>query len=106
MLRTVTLTKRGLNQQQSTGTNYTLYQVRQKKQYYGGQNIDGNMTSSDYCIWQIPRVELDRVGVKDLNIVDRITDNATGEIWQPESDDIIVSQLFENVINVPSKRLK
>lgn len=106
MLRTVVLNKRGINQQQSTGQNLTLYQCRQKKQYYGGQNLNGDMTSNDYCIWQIPRTELDRVGVENINIVDQITDVQTGEVWQPESDDIIVNQLFTNVINVPSKRRK
>ena len=105
MLRTVTLTKRGNNQQQSTGVNHKLYGVRQKKQYYGGQNLNGDLTSNDYCIWQIPRTELDRVGVENINIVDRITDDATGEIWQPESDDIIVNQLFTNILNCPSKRI-
>ena len=106
MLRTITLNKRGTNQQQSTGASHVLYKCRQKKQFYGGQNLNGDMTSNDYCIWQIPRTELDRVGVTNINIVDQITDNATGQIWQPESDDIIVNQLFTNVINVPSKRRK
>ena len=105
MLRTVVLNKRGLNQQQSTGTNYTLYGIRQKRIYYGGQNVAGDMTTVDYCIWQIPRTELDRVGVQNLNIVDRITDVATNTVWQPESDDVLVNQLYENYINVPTKRL-
>lgn len=105
MLRTVIIMKRGINRQQSTATNYQIFQVRQKKIYYGGQNINGDMTSNDYCIWQIPRTELDRVGIENLNIIDRITDVVTGEIWQSESDDVLISQLFTNYVNCPSKRI-
>jgi len=105
MLRTIVINKRGTEQNQGTGTNLTLYNCRRKKIYYGGQNIRGQMTSNDYTVWQIPRVELDRVGIVNLNIVDTITDQASGEVWQPESDDVLIRQLFDNFVNVPCKRI-
>ena len=105
MLRTIVINKRGTEQNQGTGTNLTLFNCRRKKIYYGGQNIRGQMTSNDYTIWQIPRIELDRVGIINLNIIDTITDQASGEVWQPESGDVLIRQLFDNFLNCPCKRI-
>ena len=104
-LRTVVLHKRGRGQQQGTGTNYTLYMVRQKRFFYGGQNIEDAMSTNNYCEWMIPREELDRVGIDDINILDTITDVATGEIWQIESGNVIEVKLWRNYIDVPTKRI-
>ena len=104
-LRTIILHKRGRGSAQSTGTNYILFMVRQKRIHYGGQNVDGNMNTNDYCEWMIAREELDRVGVDDINIIDTITDVKTGEIWQPESSDILENKLWRNYLNIPTKRI-
>lgn len=104
MLQTITLRKRGLGQNQSTGTNYTLYGCRQKKIYYKGQNVAGSMTTDDYCVWQIPREELDRVGITDLNVIDTITAE-NGQVWQWESDGEGIIQLMKNMLNFTTKRI-
>lgn len=104
-LRTIVLHKRNRGQQQGSGTNYQLFNCRQKRIHYGGQNFDGTLTSNDYCEWMIPREELDRVGLDDLNIIDTITDVETGEVWQPESSDVLTIKLWRNFIDVPSKRI-
>lgn len=105
MMRTIVLNKRGTEQNQGSGTNHTLFNCRRKKVFYGGQNLTGQMTTNNYTIWQIPREELDRVGVANLNIIDTITDTTNNQVWQPESSDVIILQLFENFVNVPCKRI-
>lgn len=104
-LRTVVVRKRGRGQQQSESVNHTLYGVRQKRFHYGGQNVDGAMTTNHYCEWMLPRTELDRVGIDDLNMIDTITDVATGEIWLIESRDVIEVKLWRNYINLVTKRI-
>ena len=57
-----------------------------------GETILGDMLADHHCVWHIPRTELDRVGIRYLNPLDRIEqleDGAAREkgwTWQVESD--------------------
>lgn len=110
MLETVTFRSRGRGQNQGTGTNNTLFGVRQKKVFKTGQNIDATppagapQTEPEYCVFQIPREELDRVGITDPKIIDTITQE-NGQVWQIESSNLITIQALKQMINVECQRL-
>ena len=104
MLQTAIVRKRGLGQSQSDSTNYTLYSCRQQRVFYKGQNVDGSMTTEDYCVWNLPREELDRVGITDLNVIDTIT-GEDGQVWQWESDGEGIIQLMRNWNKFTCKRI-
>ena len=93
-LETVTLLKRGDNQQQGTVTQYTLHDIRHSPITKTGETITGDTVSDHHITWHIPRVELDRIGVYYLNPLDRIKDSQ-GRYWQPESDTLITVKLME-----------
>ena len=100
MLQTVILLKRGDNQQQGTVTSYTIYECRQSLiNKNPGETFQGDMTSDHRCIWHIPRVEMQRIGVHYFNPLDRIIDSISHEnrlrYWQPEGTTNIDITLFE-----------
>ena len=103
-LETITLRKRGDNQQQGTVTDYTLNECRHGMIWKTGETIGGDMVSDHKTTWHIPRAELDRVGVAYLNSTDRIVDNQ-GRVWQPESDTLITVKLLEGHVDVDCKRV-
>lgn len=105
-LSTITLTKRNSDQSAGTTTDYSLNYCRRKKIYHQGNPLLTAVASQDYCIWQIPKEELDAQGIDPglLNPLDRITDE-DGYVWAPESDNSIVLQLGKNFINITTKRL-
>lgn len=99
ILETVTLLKRGPDQRQGTVTAYTLFDCRRKKIFKTGEPVQGDMTASRTATWQLPKVELERVGVHYISALDRIVDRE-GWWWQPESSTMITVQLMLNFINV------
>lgn len=102
-LQTVTLLKRNDDMQASVVRSLTLYQCRQGIIHKTGQPIQGDMLSDHRCTWYLPRSELDRVGVLYINMLDRIVDKYN-RVWQPESPTLIVVKLFEDRVNIDTKR--
>lgn len=106
-LQKITLLKRGDDQQQGTVRAITLYQCRRKKIHKSGEPIDGDETSDLRTVWQIPRIQLQRVGVAYISAADRFIDydspQRTPRYWQPESNTHITVQLFENMVNCECK---
>ena len=94
-MQTVTLLKRGDDQQQGIITNYTLFGCRRGQITKTGQTLQGDMVSNHQTTWHIPQSELDHVGVTYLNVLDRILD-PDGNYWQPESDTTLTQKLFKN----------
>lgn len=104
MNQTVTLLKRGDDLQQGTVTAYTLFQVRRSLISKTGEQIVGGTQSDHRCIWHIPRVEMDRVGVTYINSADRIVDQE-GRYWQPEATTEIVDKLLELHLDLQCLRI-
>lgn len=102
ILETVTLLKRGDDQQQGTVRSMTLFQCRRSMITKTGEQIAGDMTAGRTATWYVPRVELDRVGVTWLSSADRIVDKK-GRTWQPEADTTIEVKLFENHLRLDCK---
>ncbi len=94
MLQSVTLLKRGNDQAEGTVTAFRLHGLRQARIYKSGQPINGNMAVGSNVTWHIPMAELERVGVAYLNVLDRIVDK-TGAYWQPETGQMIRTQLLK-----------
>lgn len=103
-LLTVTLLKRGNDQAMGTVTSYTLYQCRIRRRYHTGEPLSRSLASGDRSEWRIPVCELARVGVDYLNALDRIVDQ-WGHVWQPESTENLDIHLFDNLVNVPVRRV-
>ncbi len=105
MLQKITLLKRGNDQRQGTVVSYTLYQVWQSRMSASGETLQGEMDSDHATVWHIPRTQLDRIGVKFLNNLDRIVARGitTGILrtWQPEGDSPIEVKLFETHVDLP-----
>ena len=93
VLQTVTLLKRGDDQNEGTVTAYTLFQCRPSKQYKEGQPLQGNWAVGSRVVWHIPVVELERHGIEYLNVLDRIVDKDNA-FWQPESPQEIITKLI------------
>ena len=96
ILESVTLLKRGDDQQQGTVRSILLFQCRWGLITRTGETIQGGMLSDHRRTLHIPRVELDRcnVGVQYINPADRFIDEQ-GRHWQPESTTEIREKLFE-----------
>src|SRR5437899_591833 len=109
MLQTITLLKRNNDQQQGTVRAVKLFDCRQSMVFKTGEPIAGDETSNHYCIWHIPRREMDRAGVAYINAADRIVNTGAdinvGGTWQPESTTKIVARLFRNQICVSCLRV-
>lgn len=94
-LESIKLYKRGNDQQEGTVTVYVLFQCRRGQIQKQGQPIQGDLAVTHTTQWLIPRVELRRVGVNYLNVLDRIVDKYN-LWWQPESSQNITMAIFDN----------
>ena len=109
-LKTVTLLKRGADQSQGTVTTYTLFACYRSGIHKTGEPIQDDMTSSHRCVWRIPRTEMDRIGIKDINAADRIYESSPRSPqqvywWQPEATTMIDLAIFENYVEVGCVRI-
>ncbi len=102
-LSTLTLRKRGDNQQQGTIRDIVLHECRWGKHNKTGNTLDGDMNVGHWRMLHIPRIELDRVGVQYLNPTDEFIDQE-GRHWNTEGDNTIDVKLFENHVCVELKR--
>lgn len=96
-LQTITLLKRNDDQQEGTVRKVTLFDCRRESISKTGQAIQGEMSSLEQVVWQIPSIELARNGVNYINVLDRIVD-MFNRFWQPESGQSVHNRLFENQI--------
>jgi hypothetical protein len=114
-MKTVFLLKRGDDQNQGTVTQYKLFNCRRGKIFKTGEPHQGDMVSDHMCTWHIPRVELDRVGVRYLNALDRLVeitddwgnrlDQSEYRYWHPEATTNIDVKLFMNHIDLQCLRV-
>lgn len=103
-LESIQLLKRDNDQREGVVTKYILYQARQKAVAHSGEPLLGTMAAQDFTVWSIPRIELQRVGIADLNALDRII-GEDGQTWQPESGEDIGIKLFKNTVDVVCRRV-
>jgi hypothetical protein len=103
-LETITLLKRGDNQQQGTVTAYVLFNCRRSRIHKAGTTIQETMTYRNWAVWHVSRCELDQAGVPYLTKLDRIVDSE-GRHWQPETPEDLDIKLFENQIDIPCQRV-
>lgn len=103
ILETVTLLKRGDDQQEGTVTAIQLFECRRGQITKTGEPLAGDETADHRTTWHIPRSEMDRVGVAYLNSLDRIVDGKN-RYWQPESTTPITVKLFEVHVDVDCLR--
>lgn len=99
LVETVTLLKRNDGQQAGIVTAYTLFRCRKSMVARTGEILQGEMTSSDSTIWHIPKMELDRIGIKYLSALDRIVDSEQN-YWQPEGTTTITQKLLGQEIDL------
>lgn len=99
----VTLLKRNNDQQQGTVVSYLLFNIRRRQISHTGEPIQGSMGAGDFVEWMFPMIELQRVGLNNINALDRIVDN-DGQTWQPEAPDTIRFRLGKNYISVSTRR--
>ena len=101
---TITLLKRGDDQQEGTVVSYVVYQCRRSLYTKSGEAIQGAMPVVERAVWHIPRREMDRIGVAYLNVLDRIVDGK-GRYWQPESGTEIIVKLCEVEVDLQCLRI-
>ncbi len=94
-LETVTVLKRGDDQQQGTVRSVKVFNARHTPYVKTGETIGGEESSNFATTWHFPQIELDRVGINYLNNLDRIIDKK-GRYWQPEASLQLTRKLFEN----------
>ena len=92
---TITLLKRGDNQQQGTVRAIKLFDCWMDPVLKTGETIQGGMDSNHSTTWHIPMSELKRTGINYLAPADIIKDRQ-GRYWQPESTTTITVNLMEN----------
>ena len=91
----------------STITAYVIFGARRSSIVRLGEPIQGEMLAYHNCVWHIPRMELQRVGVNWINMIDTIVQMEgaeKGNQWRPEADTKIDHRLFSNMIDVACKR--
>lgn len=103
-LETVTLLKRDDDQQEGTVRSVVLFDVRFSRIRKAGQPLRGDVSTGLFREIHIPRIQLDRVGVAYINVLDRFVDQS-GRTWQPETDQPIQVKLFENHVCVMCRGL-
>lgn len=94
-METVTLLKRGDDQQEGTVVQHTIFQCRRGNSVKSGEAIAFDVPATTAIQWLIPCTELRRVGVNYLNVLDRIVDKYH-MWWQPESPQTIELAIFDN----------
>ena len=111
-LKSIVVLKRNVDQGQGTVTKYNLFQCRRSFISKTGEAIYDDETSQHSCIWHIPRIEMQRVGLTDINSADRIIENTDyaptttkQRWWQPESTVGVDIKLFENQLRVQCLRI-
>ena len=87
------------------GSKLFLSNCRIRVRTHTGEPLLRTLAAGDRSEWMIPRCELDRVGVAEINALDRIV-GKDGQVWQPEAPEGILIRLFKNIVSVPVRRVK
>lgn len=103
-LEKITLLKRGDDQQEGQVVAYSLFQCRRGNLSKHGEAIQGEMACFHSAQWLLPNVELRRIGVNYINVLDRIIDQFN-MWWQPESGQTISLSQFDNFYIVDTIRV-
>ena len=105
-LETVTLLKRGDDQNQGTVTAYTIFNARWERFRKSGQSLAGSMSSNHTRGLHIPQSEMCRIGIliSNINVLDRFVDKEC-RVWQPESPETLTVQLLAEHLCIQCKRL-
>lgn len=93
VLRTLTLLKRGDDQQSGQVRSVKLFNCRRGQVTKSGEPIQGDIAAGTAVTWHIPQAELDRAGVRYLSALDRLVDARDGHTWMPEADTNIITKL-------------
>lgn len=113
-LKSITLLKRDVDQKEGTVRALVLYSCRRSQLHKSGEPIQDDMTANHRAVWHIPNVELKRVGVTEINVLDRIVETVDDggvnplphpRYWQPESYNTITRKLFENMTRIETVRV-
>lgn len=94
-LETITLLKRGDDQQEGTVAAYAIYGARRGNIDKTGEAIQGDTAAFTTVQWLVPCVELRRVGINYIDTLDRIVDKFN-MWWQPEATTNITLAIFDN----------
>lgn len=65
-----------------------------------GEPILGEMDSNFYTRIHIPKIQLDRINVKYINVLDKFYDPLFNRTYQPESGQLITAKLWNNHVCV------
>jgi hypothetical protein len=104
-LDTITIQKRANDQNMGQVTTLTAFECREKKIHHSGEPLRGTAAAGDRTVWQIPRVEMDRLGITEFNALDRII-GPDGQTWQIEANDGEVTiQLGKDYCNLSCRRV-
>lgn len=102
---TITIQKRSNDQNMGQIRTLVAYDCREKKIDHSGEPLKGTAAAGDRTIWQIPRIEMDRLGITEFNALDRII-GPDGQTWQIEANDGEVKiQLGKNFCNLSTRRV-
>ncbi len=103
-LETAKILKRENDLREGVVRTCVVFSCRRRPVLKSGQPIQGEMSSNERAEWMIPAVELARVGINYINVLDRIVDKQN-RFWQPESGDSIRNRLFENYVSISCQRV-
>ncbi len=104
---TITLIKRGNDQQMGTQVVHTIFNARRSRISKSGEQIAIDETVNHTTTWHIPLAELKRVGVTHINSADRIVQRKAPEAgwtWQPEATTSIELKMFGEEIDISCLR--
>lgn len=90
--QTITLLKRDDDQREGVVRSLMLFDCRKGMETKTTEPIQADMSANHSVIWHIPVVEINRVGVRYFNALDRIVDEQN-EWWQPEATTEIILKL-------------
>ncbi len=106
--KTVTLLKRGYDQQEGTVVALKLFRCFRSSLTKTGEPLQRNWTVGAKTTWVIPRSELRRVGVTEISVDDRIVERSDQgdeeRHWQPEAEQTINIKVFENFSSIECVR--
>lgn len=102
-LETITLYHRNDDQQEGTVRAVKLFQCRRSSTQKLGEPLQNEMASHHFCIWHLPAVELLRVGIQHINVLDTIQDKHN-RWWRPESNSRLTFDLWGNYVHIECLR--
>lgn len=94
-LETVTLYKREDDQKSGKYHKHQLFDCRWSTMQKTGEPIQVDLSSGDARTLHVPRIEMERVGVRYFSALDMFVD-AEGRWWQPEAPHTRTVKLFQN----------